>query len=208
MPIIHTWGLVIFSPLGLPILLLSQNQNISGLGIRIMICTNAINKLYYTDIFALPLCFSFLSHKIGPEIYSSLAFKKKNVAPWNNKRKIFWESERRKSRYSLKYYIPTGDLGGKQFHFSPLFPQLCFPVTAQFNITIWCPGSKLVHCLFILPIKSRVKCNPTLETRPKKKIQFRELGEEENYLKIINIKDLILSFYRVDLMDWTCGCLM
>lgn len=127
------------------------------------------NKLYDMDIFALPLCFSFLSHKIGPEIYSSLAFKKKNVAPWNNKRKIFWESERRKSRYSLKYYIPTGDPGGKQFHFSPLFPQLCFPVTVQFNTTIWCPGSKLVHYLFILPIKSRVKCNPTWEMRPKKK---------------------------------------
>lgn len=35
------------------------------------------NKLYDMDIFALPLCFSFLSHKIGPEIYSSLALKKK-----------------------------------------------------------------------------------------------------------------------------------
>lgn len=40
------------------------------------------------------------------------------------------------------------------------------------------------------------------ETKKKKKmIQFGELGEEENYLKIINIRDLILSFYRVELMD-------
>lgn len=40
------------------------------------------------------------------------------------------------------------------------------------------------------------------ETKKKKKlIQFGELGEEESYLKIINIKDLILSFYRVELMD-------
>ena len=53
-----------------------------------------------------------------------------------------------------------------------------------------------------------MQSHPGNETKKKKKIQFRELGEEENYLKIINIKDLILSFYRVDLMDWTCGCLM
>lgn len=50
---------------------------------------------------------------------------------------------------------------------------------------------------------------PVSETKKKKeKTWVGELGEAENYLKIINIKDLILSFYRVELMDWTCGCLM
>lgn len=43
---------------------------------------------------------------------------------------------------------------------------------------------------------------PVSETKKKKeKTWVGELGEAENYLKIINIKDLILSFYRVELMD-------
>lgn len=58
--------------------------------------------------------------------------------------------------------------------------------------------------LFILPLKSKVKFNPTQlmkEKRKKKKDLVVRTGEEENCLKIINIKDLILSFYRVELMD-------
>lgn len=35
----------------------------------------------------------------------------------------------------------------------------------------------------------------------KKEPWMGQLVEEKNYLKIINIKDLILSFYIVELMD-------
>ena len=31
--------------------------------------------------------------------------------------------------------------------------------------------------------------------------ETKNLGEEENYVKSINIKDLILSFFRVELLD-------
>lgn len=41
-----------------------------------MVCSNAINKLYGTDIFALPLCFIFSAAKQALKYIHHLPFKK------------------------------------------------------------------------------------------------------------------------------------
>lgn len=55
--------------------------------------------------------------------------------------------------------------------------------------------------------QSKMQSHP-VKTKKINKTRMGELGEEENYLKIVTIKDLILSFCRVELMASTCGCFM
>lgn len=99
----------------------------------------------------------------------------KNLAPCNSRRKIFCEINRRiKSRYSLKYYTSTGDHGGKQIHFSPPLPQLCFLKSVQFSTTIQSQEVNLYSIYSSCQSKqSKMLSNPVNKTKKKR---LRRIG--------------------------------